>query len=102
MSKVEETADILDLWSERDLNPGGSTLTSRFEVRRPNKLGLDKFCLENGLFCLPATLIKIAYSALCSCDLFKFEVVLQFAEGTSKRHFFLHKHLMDIDTYVFI
>ena len=26
-------------------------------------LGLDKFCSQNGLFCLPAMLAKIAYSA---------------------------------------
>ena len=38
---------------------------------RENKqpvLCLDKFCLQNGLFCLPAVLVKIFYSARNSCS----------------------------------
>ena len=31
--------------------------------KRDWKLGLDKFYLQNDLFCLPAVLVKIAYSA---------------------------------------
>ena len=56
-------------------------ILAKTHSRMTKAIGMDKFCSKNGLFCLPAVLVKSAYSAQnCSDTL----ILLEFCSVSEK------------------